>query len=173
MELEVGEDVEYPYVSFNIPNQSVDGEELINANLFYQVFIVKDGEVQPLTFDAESYEKFEADMTQIPYNYDDSWDIYKGGECVYLNQGAEEIASWTNIGVQSIYIAGGETHESNIVWLNADDPIVGISGVNTTEQARYFDLQGRRVANASQKGLIIKQTRQQDGTMKAVKVLRK
>lgn len=173
VELEVGEDVEYPYVSFNIPNQSVDGEELINANLFYQVFIVKDGEVQPLTFDAESYEKFEADMTQIPYNYDDSWDIYKGGECVYLNQGAEEIASWTNIGVQSIYIAGGETHESNIVWLNADDPIVGISGVNTTEQARYFDLQGRRVANASQKGLIIKQTRQQDGTMKAVKVLRK
>lgn len=48
-----------------------------------------------------------------------------------------------------------------------------IAGLDSSDQpATYFDLQGRQATKA-QKGLLVKQVRQQDGTLKAVKVVRK
>lgn len=165
----------YPKVEFSIPTTSVDGAVLLESNLSYQIFIEKDGEEQPLTLTTDLYTKLEEDMTVIPYTFEDGWDIYKGGERVYLNQDIEEIKSWTKIGVKSIYTAAGETRESNIAWydLEAYWYAVGINTVAAGDQlVQYFDLQGR-AAKASQKGLLIKQVRQQDGSVKTTKVIRK
>ena len=114
-------------------------------------------------------------MTEIPYNFTDDWDIDLKGSTVYLNQGAEELMSWTKIGVQSIYRGAGEEHKSEIAWYDLEEYWIttGIANVNNaSEKAVYFDLQGR-VANANAKGLLIKQVRQANGTVKTVKVVRK
>ena len=162
---------EYPYIEFYIPTKSVDGEELMKTKLSYQIFFEKDGEEQPLTLTKDLYKNLEEDMTVIPYTFDDDYDIYAGG-FVYLNQGNEEVNSWTKIGVKVINTAGGETHESNIVWYDLEDyyedSIADMAA--TGQKVQYFDLQGR-VASATQKGMLIKQVRQQDGTVKNLKVL--
>ena len=144
----------YPRIDFIIPAEDVDGNALLEAKMAYQIFVIKDSEPQPLTLDAALYTYIDEDMTEIPYSYDDSYDIYKGGSRVYLNQSADEIASWSNIGVQSLYYGAGECNKSNIVWLYPDDP-VGIADVKTdSKNVVVFDLQGRRVAKTA-KGLYI------------------
>jgi hypothetical protein len=152
LELKV-EGTSYPNVKFNIPTESVEGEPLIQGKLAYQLFIVKDKEILPLTLTTDLYD-LEEDMTEIPYGFTDNYDIYTG--TIYLNQGSEEIASWTNIGIQSIYYGGGEVNMSNVAWYNAEDPLVtGIASMKADgENTVIFDLQGRRVAKAG-KGLYI------------------
>lgn len=164
----------YPSVDFNIPAKSTEGEDLIGALMTYTIYIEKDGQEQPLTLTADLYQNLEEDITAIPYTYDDSYDIYAGGARVYLNQDIEEIQSWTKIGVKSTYTAAGETHESATAWFDlvAYWTEVGIADVNTGKQSvTYYDMQGRK-ANAQTKGLLIRQARQADGTVKTVKVLR-
>ena len=161
----------YPKVSFSIPAKDVDGNDLLNSKLAYVIWIEKDGQEQQLTLAADIYENLENDMTEIPYSFTDDYDIMSTGSTVYLNQGAEELATWTKIGVQSIYRGGGEEHKSNIGWY--DIIPTGINGMAMDAQSsRTYDLQGRLV-NGNAKGLLIKQVRQADGTVKAVKVIRK
>lgn len=165
------DELKTPYVGFDIPAKSVDGQPLITKYLFYQIFIEKNGEVQPLTLTAGLYQKIEEDMTVIPYDFDDDYDFYRGGKRVYLNQELEEIHSWSQIGVQSINTAAGETHKSNVVWMKINDIADRIAGMNANSQkTQFFDLSGRAVS-VPQKGLFIKQMSQQDGSVKAVKVL--
>lgn len=113
--------VNYPKVTFNIPLEDVDGNPLMQDKLYYQIFIEKEGEVTPVTFTTDLYEEIEEEMTVIPYGFSDGWDFYTG--TVYLNQGAEEIATWTKIGIQTIYYGGGEVNKSNIVWQFLDTPV--------------------------------------------------
>jgi len=144
----------YPSVRFDIPLADVEGNDLIPSKLFYTIWVEKDEEVQQqLTLTADLYDYLEEDMVEIPYTYDDSWDIYAGGSRVYLNQDAEEIASWKKIGVQSIYYGGDECNKSNIVWYETS---TGIASVLQSEKnaAVIYNLAGQRVQNA-QKGLYI------------------
>lgn len=143
----------YPKVKLNIPTVDINGNPIATDKLYYQLYIEKDGTQSPLTLAANLYEYFGEDMTLIPYEYDDNWDISKGGATVYLNQGAEEIATWTNIGVKSIYKGGGEAHESDIVWLTT----TGISDIKTDanqQEAVIYNLAGQRL-NAPKKGINI------------------
>ena len=117
----------------------------------------------------------EEDMTEIPFTYTDEWDIYVGGSLIYLEQGLEELQTWTKIGVQSIYRGAGVENKSNIAWMDLTEywASLGINDVNAQQgSARYFDLQGHEV-NATAKGLVIKQFRQNDGSLKTVKVVNK
>ena len=169
------EGTKYPNVDFIIPATDTEGNAIIGSKLFYQIWIekvVEGSNVQePLTLAADLYTYMDEDMTEIPYTYDDSYDIYAYGERVYLNQPAEEIASWKKIGVQSIYYGGGECNKSNIVW--SEELNTGINDMSAVQgKAVYYDLQGR-VASAQTKGLLIKQVSQADGTVKTVKVIRK
>ena len=102
----------------------------------------------------DAYSKAPGDMVEIPYDYDDSWDIYKGGATFFFNP-ADVVATWTKIGIQSIYYGGGERNASNIVW--SDGKLTtGINdvAVKTADSNAVYDLQGRRVAKAV-KGLYI------------------
>ncbi len=152
------EGTSYPYISLVIPAKDVDGNDIISSKLFYTVWIELDGIEQPFVVRADEYRDVTEDMTEIPYDWDDSYDIYKGGSRFYINP-INVIPSWTKIGVQSIYYGGGECNKSNIVWMENpiyDETIVGIRNVNA-EAAKVnviFDLQGRRVAKVG-KGLYI------------------
>lgn len=116
----------YPNISFNIPTVDVEGNGILGSKLYYTVWVLKDGEVQPFTVTAADYRDVTEDMVEIPYTYDDSWDIYRGGSTFYINP-TDDAANWTNFGIQSIYYGGGERHESNIVWAFSENVTVGES----------------------------------------------
>ncbi len=166
---------DYPKVKFNVATEDVEGNPLMQDKLTYQLFYEQDEEALPLVLTTDLYKILTEDMSEIPYGFSEGRDIYTS--TVYLNQGEEELKSWTKVGIQSTYYGGGETRKSNIVWhdLKAywDNP-TGISKVNTVENQNvvYFDLQGRNV-NGTQKGLLIKQVRTADGNVKTYKVVRK
>lgn len=104
----------YPKVNFNIPIVDVDGNPLITDKLTYQLWVEKNGEATPLVLDADLYDYLDEDMSEIPYEFSDDYDIYN--EVLYLNQDLDEIYSWDKIGIQSIYYGGGEVNKSNIAW---------------------------------------------------------
>ena len=173
-------DTSYPWLEFNIPTVGTNDEDMLSDKLFYTIWTEDAEETQSqftLTADAYTYfADFEIDeMTEIPYTYDDGYDIYAGGSRVYINP-TTVVTSWKRIGVQSIYYGLDERHESNIVWM--DNPVyeepTGINGITAENDSnvRYFDLQGR-AASADAKGLLIKQVRQADGSLKTIKVIRK
>ena len=151
-------EVSYPYVIFNIPTEDVDGNAIVAAKLFYTVWIQKGNEVAPFVVTADAYRDVEVDMTEVPYNYDDSYDIYKGGSRFYINT-TDDIATWEKIGIQSIYYGGGECNESNIVWMENpvyDPTTTGISTVkaDNLQNAVIYNLAGQRLQTV-QKGLNI------------------
>lgn len=135
-------------VQFEIPTVDVNGNEMLTSKLSYVIYVEKDGQAQKLTLEAGVYEELAEDMTEIPYTFTDEWDIYAGGYMIYLNQGADEISSWTKIGVQSIYTGGGERHESEIGWYEIEDEVYedGIVGVKSQNSNVIYDMQGRRVS---------------------------
>ena len=165
------EGTNYPNVNYNIPIIDTDGNPLLPSKLFYTVWVEKDGQQMPYTVLADEYKYVEEDMVEIPYSYNDGYDIYKGGKTFYFNP-VDEVAEFTNIGVQSIYYGGNECNKTDIIWLDGT-VTTGIKDINTANNtAVYYDLQGRKVT-ASQKGLLIKQSRQDNGTITTVKVVRK
>ena len=151
------ESTSYPYMEFNIPAKDVDGNDILTTKLFYTVWIEKDGEEQPFILSADEYKNIDEDITEVPYEFDDSYDIYRAGSRFYLNP-AEDVTKWTKIGIQSIYYGGDECNKSNIVWMENpvyDVTTTGIANVNVdVKDAVIFDLQGRRVM-APAKGLYI------------------
>ena len=62
----------------------------------------------------------------------------------------------------------------NKIAVVVKEDLTGISTIRETpvETMRIFDLQGRKVKNAT-KGMVIEQVRMADGTVKNVKVIRK
>lgn len=87
------------------------------------------------------------------------------------------------MGLQAIYRGAGEKYRSNIVMYdiesgqvniieNAGSGIEAISQKNVTSRCEMYDLQGRRV-NGNARGIVIQRMMQADGTMKAVKTIRK
>ena len=109
----------YPRLYLDIPDVDTEGNSLIIDKLYYSIWFEKDGVRQLFTVLASEYEYVDEDMTEIPYTYDDDWDIYRGGHPIYLNPTDYDYESWTNIGVQSIYYGGEERTTSKIFWDNS------------------------------------------------------
>ena len=109
-------DVTYPSVGFNIPLNGTEGEDLNPEKLSYIFFIQKGNEESPLVLTTDIYTQLDANMTEIPYNFTDNYDIYNNR--LYLNQDEEEVRGWDKLGLQSIYRGGDEEHKSNIVWFD-------------------------------------------------------
>ena len=105
----------YPKLEFEIPIVDVNGNGLLTSKLYYIVYYKKDGKEAIFTVKAGEYRDVKEDMDLIPYEYDDSWDIYRGGEVFYVNP-VDEMRSWQAVGIQSVYIGGGESRSSNVVW---------------------------------------------------------
>ncbi len=159
------------YVLMNIPAKDVDGNDIFAALLSYQLLIDSNGEQSVYEFTTDYYEFIEENMTVVPYNFTDYYDIDVAGRQVYIYGDIDE---WNAIGVKSIYTVGDksrETRESGIFWYQLTPTAINGISANNVVETSYYDMQGRKVdANAT--GLLIKQMRMQDGTTRAVKVMR-
>ncbi len=160
------------YVMMTIPTTDVDGNDIYAALLSYQMLVDKKGEQSVYVFSPDDYLFLEEEMTEIPYYFTDYYDIDVAGKQVYLY--GDDILDWNAIGVKSIYTVEGnsrETRESEIFWYQLTPTAIGEVNTNNVVETNYYDLQGRKVdANAT--GLLIKQMRMQDGTIKTSKVIR-
>ena len=150
-------DEEAPNIEFDIPTTDTQNREMLTSKLFYVIYIEKGGQQQKLTLDASLYDNITKDMTEVPYTFNDDWD-FVAGYMLYLNQGADEIASWTKIGIQTVYYGGGERHESEIGWMEIEsgeyeDAINDVKAVRNAASECY-DLQGRRISQPT-RGLYI------------------
>ena len=160
------------YVKMTIPAKDVDGNDIFAALLSYQILIDRNGEQSVYEFTTDNYEFLEENMTVVPYNFTDYYDIDVAGKQVYIY--GDDIDEWNAIGVKSIYTVGDksrETRESEIFWYQLKPTAINGISTNNVVETNYYDLQGRKV-DASATGLLIKQMRMQDGTVRAVKVLR-
>ncbi|MBQ6279651.1 MAG: hypothetical protein IJK68_08035 [Muribaculaceae bacterium] len=160
------------YVKMTIPAKDVDGNDLFAALLSYQLLVDHNGEQSVYEFTTDDYLFLEENMTVVPYNFTDYYDIDVAGKQVYIY--GDDIDEWNAIGVKSIYTVGDksrETRESEIFWYQLKPTAINGISTNNVVETNYYDLQGRKV-DASATGLLIKQMRMQDGTVRAVKVLR-
>ena len=152
----LSEEVGYTKIYASIPTVGTEGEALNTSKLFYIVWIEKDGVEQPYTFTADLYDQdFEEDVTEVPYSHD-GYDIYKGGEIIYLEDAIEELATWTKVGIQSVYYGCDERNVSNIVW--SDGTTTGIENLNSVKgdlSGAWYNLNGVRITKPTQKGLYI------------------
>ena len=114
---------------FNIPLIDTNHEGLVDSLVSYKLYYDEgDGQAQELTFTTDLYEYLAEDMTVIPYGFLDdvdeegnasSYDF--GAAFVYLNM---DYSTWKRVGVQSIYVGGGETNASEIGWYTIIRPTV-------------------------------------------------
>ena len=148
---------DYRSIMVDVPTTDVDGNDLVYSKLFYTIWVEKGNAVEQITFSPDLYKKLTEDMTEIPYGFTDSYDIFTSGR-VYLNQSVEEIQSWTKIGVQSIYYGGGERKVSEMGWFENPmyETTTGISALkaNDLRNAVIYNLAGQRI-QTPQKGLNI------------------
>lgn len=160
------------YLEMTIPTTDVDGNEIFASLLSYQILVDRGGEQSVYEFTTDAYEFLEENMTVVPYNFTDYYDIDVAGKQVYIY--GDDIDQWTAIGVKSIYTVGDksrESRESEIFWYPLSTTAIDAISTSNVAETTYYDLQGRKVdANAT--GLLIKQMRMQDGTTRAVKVMR-
>lgn len=143
----------YNYITLTIPNTSTEGEVLLVDKLFYTIWIVKDGQEKPYIFTADLYsEDFNEDMTEIPYAHD-GYDVYGKGEKIYFEDTPEELATWSKVGVQTIYYGGGERRTSEIAWAEMATDIQTVNA-DKNGKAVIYNLNGQRVETVK-KGLYI------------------
>jgi len=105
----------YGGLSLNFPPVDVEGNPLQTDKLSYIVYKDEEHQMGTLSFPAwnEDLQDF-VDMTEIPYNFTDDYNIVAHGYAAYFY---EPSASWNRIGVKAIYTGGDETRESEVSWM--------------------------------------------------------
>lgn len=163
----------YGYIILDIPTVDTEGNPMVPSKLSYKLWVDNNGTEQPFLFTQSEYEKLPDDAmftTELPYDFDDQYNIFRGGSTIYVYQ---DLSQYKRVGVQTIYRGGGEEHSSEIVW--TDLSTLGISTVSGSADVvseKLFDMQGRPVA-AGTKGLVLRQQRLSDGTVRTVKSVAK
>ena len=160
----------YGYMDIIIPKFDVEGRLLDTNKMHYNIFI--DDEL--FTFYPDEYIALTEEITDVPYNFNDGYDIYDYGtekQIYFYTTGFEKI------GVRSTYTAdNGESKDSEIAWYYVNGGTVGINaaeaGAKGVKSVVYTDLSGRRVAKPV-RGIYIKTEVYDDGTQKSVKMLRR
>jgi hypothetical protein len=160
------------YVAISVPAVDKDSTILFTNKLGYMLFVEKEeGKVESLTLTKDLY-GFD-DLAEIPYDFTDNSYVLR--KRVALLQADDELQSWKKIGIQSVYRGGDVENKTEINWYALEKywVVTGIQVVNPeVHSVEYFDLQGR-MAGSSSRGLLIKQIRLLDGSIKVVKVLRR
>ena len=100
------------YFTFNIPLQDTNGNNMVASKVTYKIYTDVNHEVSLLTFTPTTHTKLTQDMSEFPYGFTDNYDFT--ATSIYLNDLFS--TTWHQIGIQTIYTGGGETHESEIGW---------------------------------------------------------
>lgn len=160
-------DADYGYgnIAFYIDACATDGNFMNPEKVYYNMYF--DDEL--FTFYPDEYAYVTEEMTNVPLNFADNYDIYLTGTLhnVYFYS-----TGFSKIGVQVTYTGGGETHQSDIAWFDAAGiSQTMISGNDAVKGVSYFDLSGRKVSTPAN-GVFIKSMKLADGSVKNVKVIK-
>lgn len=126
-----------PYGSifnYDLTGVDINGEGLLSSKLYFKLYSKdNEGTQSVITFTPDLYEKLESAMEEVPATFTDNYDFYEGS--LFLNM---SIYSWKQIGMQSIYKGGGETHESEIVWYDLVLPYIAPEPDSTVVASSYI-----------------------------------
>lgn len=164
----------YGYISVDLTTSSEDGTFLDPNRIYYNIYTDND----VLTLYADEYVYLEQyygadEMTDIPFYYIDSYDIYASGKTrtVYIY-----VTGYDKIGIQEYYLASDNTkHYSETAWFDYA-ALAGIENATISDNGSkaasvaYYDLSGRQVSQP-QHGIYVKTTKYADGTVKSAKTL--
>lgn len=122
----------YGRVRVDIPVTDVDGNDLKESKLYYILYSDIEGEIAPITFTPDLYKNLEADLTEIPYTFNDGYDfdISDGHKVVYLNY---DFSDYNRIGVQSVYYGGEAVNATEIQWFTIKEYTTGDFTFNFNE----------------------------------------
>lgn len=163
--------------AFNIPNFSTSGKVLLADDLYYRVYV--DGELFEFEYDSddETYPDVEGEMTDVPFTFDNGYDLYWYDQVMRVVMFYFEGA--TTFGVQSVYKYDGVETTSDIMTLNIETGEVTTepAGVESIYDASvvnsvYYDLSGRKVMNPSN-GIFIQRNVMSDGQIVTKKVIKR
>ena len=163
------------YLYFDLPAWDTDGNPISIENLSYSIFVDQD---QLLTFDKDTYQYLEQDMSEFPYGFKDAdlWGDFMSNLIFFYrtnegSNGEEPLFTW-RIGIQLYYTSGDVRTASNIVYVDVY-PHSGVNEMLAGKQVanvRYYDMAGQQVTQPS--GLVIQVTTYTDGTTRAIKVVK-
>ena len=137
--------------------------------MYYNIYF--DDEI--FTFEPDEYPEFTTSVTDVPYNHygydiqgsDDTRNVY------FYTTGFEKM------GVKEVYIDNdGKRYESEIAWIDSegndltDIKATSFKNLKSVKSISYTDLSGRKVTRPA-KGLYIKSTTLDDGTVRTEKVI--
>lgn len=155
---------DYPYVKFNLPQLDVDGNLLDTSRMYYNVFV--DGDV--FVFYPDEYIKLEEELENVPYDFNDEWDIIGGSVSHTVYTYWKYIDTW---GVRQFYVEDdGSVTASELVEVNSNAAVKALDSVQDG-RAVYYNVNGLRVDNPG-KGLYIKRVTNADGSVRTVKTVR-
>ena len=152
---------------FNVPCTDADGNYINPDKLAYRVYI--DG--QRYTFTPSDYERIATDMSELPYNYTDNFDIVSNNsqKTIYFHNITGKL-----IQIRSVYTVDGVTNVSGTASYSFD-PTAGIySGAASTrvDHSEYTTLQGVRVAGPLPGAVTLRTDVMADGSRRTVKVVK-
>lgn len=101
-----------PVVLFTIPMLDVDGNAMAASKLSFQFLSDVEQELNPITFSPADYDGLTDAMNVFPYGFTDGAELFP--TYFYLKQ--TDYNTWNRIGLQTIYIGGGEENRSEIFW---------------------------------------------------------
>lgn len=106
-------------ISADIPTKDVNGNYILPEKLSYAIWVKVNGEEKQLSLSWDDYfYQEEETITELPFGYSDSWDIYSQGishTAYYYVIGPEAY------GIQAIYRGNNEERRSKIVWADVTD----------------------------------------------------
>ena len=140
---------DYEAFSITIPSTDVDGNYINPDKLTYTLVI--DGE--DFTFTTDRYEAFAEDLTALPYNFTDGWDVYSSGADKFIYYNGDD---FTTAGVYSTYTVDGDARRSAIAYAGDNSGIREVTEESKAGDGAIHDLLGRRLNAVPSHGIIIK-----------------
>lgn len=158
----------YSAFRFYLPVVTDEGSVLDAAYMYYNVFV--DGEL--LEIDKDIYIDITENMTDIPYYFSNSFDVWDRG--YNLHQVGIYLPEVHKLGVQSVYKYDDTITRSNYVELEvAPTGFETTLKTNTVVDIEWTDLTGRRVVNPVDGMILIRRVTYSDGTTRTDKFVKR
>lgn len=145
----------------NVPCADINGNFINPALLTYRIYL--DGE--PHVLSPDEYYALPGEMTDIPYDFSDQYDIYSNGDLKTIFLHAPE---FSRIEAESTYTVDGDARTSARAQLSGVE--AGVAEAEVTG-VYYTDMLGRRVAAPAAGSLLLRHSTRADGSVSVDKQL--
>lgn len=153
------------FIEFTLEPFDTDGNLLDTSRLYYNLLV----DDNLFTFYPDQYTYLTEEITDIPYDFVDGWDIYVEGTKRTVYYTTTGVDTW---GIRAIYVEddGSKVYSDITRIASAASAVKGIQG-HAAAQVEYFDLNGIRVNNPG-KGIFIRKAVDKDGMTSFSKIAR-